>query len=125
MFAQISFKLAQKLLASRPILGGLCRVRMDSIEIVTSDKQVAGETAAVFQRITRGLGELERFALAFGHLRCVDDGSRRRLLGLRARFLGDLFFGGFQRRLHSGTGVVPPVGTPGILPGVSTSWKRE
>ena len=65
MFAQISFKLAQKLFASGAIFGALCRIRMDSIEIVTSDKQVAGETAAVFERIARGLGELERFALAF------------------------------------------------------------
>ena len=58
MFAQISFKLAQKLFTSGAILGALCRVRMDSIEIVTSDKQVAGETAAVLERIARGLGKL-------------------------------------------------------------------
>src|SRR4030095_17006896 len=60
MFTQIRFKLAQKLLASGPILGGLCGVRMDSIEIVTSDEQVASETAAVFERIARGLRKLER-----------------------------------------------------------------
>ena len=100
MFAQIRFKLVQKLLASGAILGALRRIRMDSIEIVTSDEQVAGETAAVFERIARGLGEFERLALAFAHLRCVDDGSRRRLLGLRARFLSDLFFGCFEGRFH-------------------------
>src|SRR3954452_7952788 len=115
MFAQISFELAQKVFASRPILGALCRIGMDSIEIVTSDKQVAGETAAVFKRIARGLGELERLALAFAHLRCVDDGSRRGLLWLCARFLSDLFFRCFEWGFHSSTGV-PPVGTPGILP---------
>src|SRR4051794_22921399 len=100
MFAQITFKLAQKLLASRSIFGGLCRVRMDSIEIVASNEQVAGETAAVLQWIARGFCKLERLTLAFAHLRCVDDSSRRRPLGLRARFLSDLFFGCFQRRFH-------------------------
>src|SRR5215475_1001890 len=81
MFAQISFKLAQKLFASGAILGALCRIRVNSIEIVTSDKQIAGETAAIFERIARGLRQLERLALAFGHLRCVDDGSSYRLFG--------------------------------------------
>src|SRR5262245_52069979 len=113
MFAQISFKLAQKILPSGPIVGGLCRVRMDSIEIVTSDKQVAGETAAVFERIARGLGELERFTLAFRHLRCVNDGRSYRLFGLTtggvrvaaatgfcAGFLSDLFFRRFEGRFH-------------------------
>src|SRR5215208_6574735 len=60
MFAQIGFKLAQKLFASGAILSALCGVRMDSIEIITSDEQVAGETAAVLQWIARGLGKLER-----------------------------------------------------------------
>src|SRR4029077_3714709 len=81
-FAQVSFELAQKLFASGAILGGLCGVRMDSIEIVTSDKQVAGESAAVLQRSARGLRKLERLTLAFRHLRGVDDGSRYRLFGL-------------------------------------------
>ena len=58
VFAQLTFKLAQKLLACGAIVGGLCRVRMDSIKIVTSDEQIAGETAAVFERIARGLGKL-------------------------------------------------------------------
>src|SRR5439155_1123821 len=49
------------------ILGGLCWVRVNSIEIVTSNKQVAGETASVLERIARGLGKLERLALAFAH----------------------------------------------------------
>ena len=64
MFAQISFKLAQKLFASVAILGALCRIRIDSIEIVAADEQVAGETAAVVERIARGLSEFERLALA-------------------------------------------------------------
>src|SRR5215469_17023008 len=113
MFAQISFKLSQKLLAGGPIFGALCRVWLDSIEIVTSDKQVAGETAAVFERIARGLGELKRFALAFGHLRCVDTRRRCRFFGLAtgrlryaaaiglcARLLRDLFFRCFEWRFH-------------------------
>ena len=56
MFAQISFKLAQKLFASGAILGALRWIGMDSIEIVTSDKQVAGEAPAVLQWIARGTG---------------------------------------------------------------------
>src|SRR5439155_12206832 len=68
-------------------------------EIVTSDKQVAGETAAVFKRIASGLGKLERLALAFRHLRCVDNGSYR-LFGLCTGFLSDLFFRCFEWRFH-------------------------
>src|SRR5262245_22364524 len=114
MFAQISFNLAQKLFASGAILGGLCGVRMDSIEIVTADKQVAGETAAVLERIARGLSKLERFTLAPGHFRCVDNGWSHWLLGLAtgrvgvaagtgfcAGFFSDLFFGRFEWRFHS------------------------
>src|SRR4029453_16982033 len=104
MFAQIGFKFAQKLFPSGPILSGLCRVRMDSIEIVTSDKQVAGETAAVFERIARGLSELERFTLAFHHLRSVNNGRSYPLFGLGtglcAGFLSDLFFGCFEGGFH-------------------------
>src|SRR4030095_8911230 len=82
MLAQINFKLAQKLLASGAIFCGLCRVRMDPIEIVPSDKQVAGETAAVFERIARSFAQLECLTLAFSHLRSVDDGRNNRLVGL-------------------------------------------
>src|SRR4029450_10356215 len=100
MFAQIGFNLAQKLLTSGPILGALGGIRMDSIEIVTADEQVAGETAAVFERIARSLGELERFALASGHFRRVDDGRSYRLFGLCAGFFSDLFFRRFEGRFH-------------------------
>src|SRR5262249_7141348 len=100
VFAQISFKLPEELFSSGTILGGLCRIGMDSIEIVTSDEQVAGETAAVFERIAGGLSKLERFALALGHFRCIDDGSGRAYFGLRAGFFSDLFFGRFEWRLH-------------------------
>ena len=113
MFSQITFKRPQELFASGAILGALRGVRMDSIEIVTSDEQVAGETAAVFERIAGGLGELERLALAFGHLRCVDHGMSYRFFGLGtgqvrvavatglcARLLSDLFFLRFQRGSH-------------------------
>src|SRR5438093_2688751 len=65
MFTQITFKLAQKLFASGAILGALRGIRVNSIEIVSPNKKVAGETPAVFERIARGLGELERFALPF------------------------------------------------------------
>jgi len=74
---------------------------MDSIEIVTSDEQVAGETAAVFERIARGLRKLERLALAFRHLRCVDNARRYRLFRLCAGFRGDLSFRCFERRFHT------------------------
>src|ERR1700745_3763228 len=100
MFAQISFKLVQKARSSGTILGGLCGIRMDPIEIVTTDKQVAGKTTTVFERIPRGLRKLERFTLAFAHFRGVDDVSSLRFLGLRARFLSDLFFGSFEWRFH-------------------------
>src|SRR5882724_2879345 len=100
MFAQIGFKLAQKLFASGAILGALHGIRVNSVEIITSDKQVAGETAAVLERIARGLRKLERLALALGHLRCVDDCRSYRLFGLCARFLGDLFFRRFEWRFH-------------------------
>src|SRR2546423_8852105 len=120
MFAQISFEVAQKLFTSGTILGALRGVGMNSIEVISPDEQVAGETATVFQRIARGLGEFKRLALAFCHFRGVDDARRYRLFGLCARFRGDLFFRCFEGRFHSGTGV-PPAGTPGIVPGGWTS----
>ena len=100
VFAQILFQLGEKFLASLAILGALLRPGIDPIEIVTPDEQVAREAAAVVQRIARGLGKLERFALAFGHLRGVDHGGRRRLFGFCAGFLSDLFFRCFERRFH-------------------------
>src|SRR5215471_19711151 len=124
MFAKISFKLAQKVFPSRAILGALCRIRVNSIEVVSADEQVAGETASVLKGIPRRLGELKRFALAFGHFRSVDDGSRHRSFRFCTGFLSDLFFRCFERGFHGGTGI-PPAGTQGILPGVRTSWKRE
>jgi hypothetical protein len=56
MFAQISFQLLQKFFARGAIFSALRRIRVDSIEIVTTNKQVAGETAAVLERIARGGG---------------------------------------------------------------------
>ena len=100
MFAQISFQLAQKVFAGGAIFRALHGVRKDSSEIVTSDEKVAGETAPVLQRIARSFCELERFALAFRHLGCVDDGGGHRLFGLRAGFLSDLFFRRFERAFH-------------------------
>src|SRR5881227_118753 len=117
MFAQITFQLLQKIFACGTIFSALRRIRINPIEIVTADKKVAGETAAVFEWIARGLRQFQRFTLAFRHLRRVNNGGSR-LLWLRARFLSDLFFGRFERGFHGSTGVTP-VGTPGILPGVS------
>src|SRR2546421_10009095 len=68
MFAQISFKLAQKFFASGAIFCALRGIRVNSIEIVAADIQLDGETAAVVERITRGFSQLERFALDFRHL---------------------------------------------------------
>src|SRR6266705_4653368 len=118
MFAQIIFQLANKIFASDAILCTLRGIRINPIEIVTSDEQIAGETAAVLERIARRFRQLKRLALAFGHLRCIDD-SRRRLLQLSAGFLNDLFFRRFERRFHiiSSTDILS-VGTLGILPGV-------
>src|SRR5207245_10440714 len=76
MFAKITFKLAQKLFPSGAILGALCRIRVNSIEVVSADEQVAGETAPVLKRISRRLGELKRSSLALGHF--VSVAVRRR-----------------------------------------------
>src|SRR5438094_5246933 len=40
MFPEVNFELAQKIFTSAAIFCSLCRVRMDSVEIVTTDKQV-------------------------------------------------------------------------------------
>src|SRR5439155_27090485 len=89
-----------KVFCSDALFCGLCRIRMDSNEIVTSDEYVARETAAVFKRIARGLGKLERLALAFGHLRGVDHSCSCPLFGFCAGFLGDLIFPCFEWRFH-------------------------
>src|SRR5213594_4626303 len=70
MFAQITFQLADEIFARGAIFGTLRGIRVNSIEIVATNKEIAGETAAVLERIARGLSQLERLALAFGHLRC-------------------------------------------------------
>src|SRR5437899_3709944 len=68
MFAQITFQLADEIFARGAIFGTLRGIRVNSIEIVATNKEIAGETAAVLERIARGLSQLERLALAFGHL---------------------------------------------------------
>src|SRR5438105_1601114 len=73
------------------------------IEIVATNKKVAGETAAVLERIARGFRQFERFPLPFRHLRRVDNAGSRLFwfaTGLRAGFLSDLFFGRFERGFH-------------------------
>src|SRR5262245_5878311 len=127
MFAQISFKLAQKLLACGAIFGGLSGVRVNSIEVIPSHEQVAGETAAIFERIARGLGELERFALAFAHLRRVDHGRSYRLFRLCAGFLSPAtagFFGRFEWRFHRGNADILPA-LAGMLPASIHSRRSE
>src|SRR5206468_7553025 len=47
MFAQVTFQLLQEILARDAVLCTLRGVRVNPIEIVTSDEQIAGETAAV------------------------------------------------------------------------------
>src|SRR5439155_16150027 len=64
MFAQITFQLADEIFARGAIFGTLRGIRVNSIEIVATNKEIAGETAAVLERIARGLSQLERLALA-------------------------------------------------------------
>ena len=99
IFAQITFQFLQKFFACSAVLGGLRRIRVNPIKIVTADKQVTGETATVLERIAGRFGELKRFALTFRHLRRVDDRGYRPFW-LRAGFLSDLFFGSFQWGFH-------------------------
>src|SRR6266487_2741372 len=68
MFAQITFELAQEIFARSAVFRALRGIRVNSIEIVTSDEKVASETAAVLERIACGFGKLKRFALALRHL---------------------------------------------------------
>src|SRR5207247_2596844 len=103
VFAQIVLQLAQKIFAVGAILCALRGVRVDPFEIIASDEEITGETATVFERIARSFGQFERFALALRHLRSVDHGSRRWLLGLCARFLSPAtagFFRRFERAFH-------------------------
>src|SRR5437667_2714551 len=110
MLPQIIFQLAQKIFASRAIFRALRGIRVNPIKIIASDEKIAGKTAAILERIARGLGQLECFALAFRHLRCVDDGGYRffRLVtgrvrptgGCRAGFFSYLLFRRFERRFH-------------------------
>src|SRR2546430_15074668 len=113
----------QEIFASGAVLRALRGKWINATEIVASDEKIAGETTAVFQRIACRFGQLERFALAFRHLRCVNDGSRR-FFRFCACFLSDLFFRRFERAFHRSTGV-SPAGTPGILPGVSSFLKKK
>src|SRR5207249_11190199 len=70
--AQISFQLLQKFFASGEIFRALRRIRVNPIEIVATNKKVAGETAAVLERIARGFSQFERFPPPFRHLLRVD-----------------------------------------------------
>ena len=94
MIAQITFQLLQKFFACCAIFCALRGIRVNPIEIVTADKKITGETAAIFERVARRLGQLERFALAFCHLRRVDNGGCG-LFDFRAGFFSDLFFRSF------------------------------
>src|ERR1700747_3073393 len=69
VFPQITFQFLHKFLASRAIFSALRWIWVNSIEIVATNKQIAGETAAVLERIARRFRQLERFPLAFRHLR--------------------------------------------------------
>jgi len=73
MFAQITFQLLQEIFARDAVFRALRGIWVNSIEIVTSDEKIAGETAAVLERIARRFRQLKRFPLAFRHLRRVDD----------------------------------------------------
>ena len=74
MIAQIRFELAQKIFAGGAIFCALRRPWINALEIIAPDEEVARETTAILQWIARGFRQLERFALAFHHLRRVDDG---------------------------------------------------
>ena len=51
MIAQIAFQFLQKIFAGRTIFSALCRVGINSVEIVAADEKIARETAAVVERI--------------------------------------------------------------------------
>ena len=68
LFAQIVLQLAQKIFAGGAILCALRGVRVNPFEIIASDEEITGETATVLERIARGFGQFERFALALRHL---------------------------------------------------------
>ena len=68
MFAQISFEFVEKIFTGGAILRALRRPRVNSIEVVSPDEKIAGETAAIIQRIARSFRQFQRGALAFRHL---------------------------------------------------------
>src|SRR5207244_8911062 len=68
MIAQIVFQLIQKVCAGSLVLLALCRIRINPVEIVATDKKIAGKTAAIIERIARRLRQLKRRALTFRHL---------------------------------------------------------
>src|SRR5262245_18886109 len=68
MLAQIILKLAQEFFAGRAIFGALRWIRINPIEIVATDEEITGKTTAIFERVARRLGQLQRFALFFAHL---------------------------------------------------------
>src|SRR5206468_1680489 len=113
VITQITFQLLQKIFAGGAIFDALRWIRINSVEIVAANKKVAGKAAAVLQWIASGFGKLKRFALAFRHLRCVDD-SGRWLFRLRAGFFSDLLFGCFERRFHLGSAILSALA--GMLP---------
>src|ERR1043166_7359801 len=53
--AQVIFELGQKIRARLSIFSALLRPGEDPVEIVATDEKVAGETAALVERIARGL----------------------------------------------------------------------
>src|SRR5205814_462948 len=57
MGPQIFAKLIQERLALGSVFFALCRVRKDPGKIVTTDKQVAGETATLIQWVARSFGQ--------------------------------------------------------------------
>ena len=67
VFAQIFLQTGEKFFSGGAIFGALLGKWVNARKIVTADKKVARETAAIVERIARGFGQLERFALAFRH----------------------------------------------------------
>src|SRR5215475_8146679 len=99
VLTQVTFQPLQKFFASCAIFCALRRIRVNPIEIVAADKQIAGETATVLEGVAGRFRQLERFPLAFPHLRRVNDGGSR-FFWLCASFLSDLFFWGFEWGFH-------------------------
>src|SRR5438093_13349849 len=53
MFAQITFQLLEEIFARGAIFCTLRRIRVNPIEIVTPDEQIAGETSTILEGIAR------------------------------------------------------------------------